>query len=283
MRFPQLPSPAYGLLKADSCFSTARPCARCVKKGCPEECVDGARKKAKYLQEIPDEREQDFPFDCCLRFINTTDALPLGSAGARPWRFSGRSRRNPFPGRHRRRAVEQRATRLGLFPRRVPYIQLLKVPLADEPSSPTRITSTAARPAGRSFPPRRHAIPAATAITTVLRLPLPSAHHFCRAQHVRLHDRRERGSLFLPVVRDLVPVGRLDPVRLGSSRLRVRHPERHAERERVRSRYERHFVPFERSERSEWDPGRGRKDGRFRSHAPRKQQRRRRWRTIFER
>ncbi|GAA6018034.1 hypothetical protein JCM10207_002749, partial [Rhodosporidiobolus poonsookiae] len=33
----------------------SRPCARCVKKGCPEECIDGARKKAKYLQEIPDE------------------------------------------------------------------------------------------------------------------------------------------------------------------------------------------------------------------------------------
>ncbi|KWU44010.1 hypothetical protein RHOSPDRAFT_12418, partial [Rhodotorula sp. JG-1b] len=72
--------------KAHLTCDDARPCARCVKKGCPEECVDGARKKAKYLQEIPDEREQDFPFD--------------------------------------------------------------------------------SRPAGRSFPPRRHAIPAATAITT---------------------------------------------------------------------------------------------------------------------
>ena len=36
---------------------TGRPCARCIKKGCPEDCVDGARKKAKYLQEVPDERE----------------------------------------------------------------------------------------------------------------------------------------------------------------------------------------------------------------------------------
>lgn len=57
-----LPAPlsCHRIRNADSCLSTARPCARCVKKGCPEECVDGARKKAKYLQEIPDEREQDF-------------------------------------------------------------------------------------------------------------------------------------------------------------------------------------------------------------------------------
>ncbi|GAA5876072.1 hypothetical protein JCM3774_004496 [Rhodotorula dairenensis] len=41
--------------KAHLTCDDARPCARCVKKGCPEECVDGARKKAKYLQEIPDE------------------------------------------------------------------------------------------------------------------------------------------------------------------------------------------------------------------------------------
>ena len=41
---------------SDFAFSaTARPCARCVKKGCPDQCQDGARKKAKYLQEIPDE------------------------------------------------------------------------------------------------------------------------------------------------------------------------------------------------------------------------------------
>jgi hypothetical protein len=39
-------------------WRAARPCARCVKKGCPEQCHDGARKKAKYLEEIPDEREQ---------------------------------------------------------------------------------------------------------------------------------------------------------------------------------------------------------------------------------
>lgn len=36
-------------------YCAARPCARCVKKGCPDECHDGARKKAKYLQEVPDE------------------------------------------------------------------------------------------------------------------------------------------------------------------------------------------------------------------------------------
>ncbi|BGP25222.1 Transcriptional regulator of nonfermentable carbon utilization [Rhodotorula toruloides] len=41
--------------KAHLTCDDARPCARCVKKGCPEDCVDGARKKAKYLQEIPDE------------------------------------------------------------------------------------------------------------------------------------------------------------------------------------------------------------------------------------
>ncbi|GAA5856700.1 hypothetical protein JCM9279_000307 [Rhodotorula babjevae] len=41
--------------KAHLTCDDARPCARCIKKGCPEECVDGARKKAKYLQEIPDE------------------------------------------------------------------------------------------------------------------------------------------------------------------------------------------------------------------------------------
>ncbi|GAA6044210.1 hypothetical protein JCM8097_004675 [Rhodosporidiobolus ruineniae] len=41
--------------KAHLTCDDSRPCARCVKKGCPEECIDGARKKAKYLQEIPDE------------------------------------------------------------------------------------------------------------------------------------------------------------------------------------------------------------------------------------
>ncbi|GAA5899106.1 hypothetical protein JCM8208_003005 [Rhodotorula glutinis] len=41
--------------KAHLTCDDARPCARCIKKGCPEECVDGARKKAKYLLEIPDE------------------------------------------------------------------------------------------------------------------------------------------------------------------------------------------------------------------------------------
>ncbi|KPV77809.1 uncharacterized protein RHOBADRAFT_11939, partial [Rhodotorula graminis WP1] len=47
--------------KAHLTCDDARPCARCIKKGCPEECVDGARKKAKYLQEIPDERASPFP------------------------------------------------------------------------------------------------------------------------------------------------------------------------------------------------------------------------------
>ncbi|GAA5851661.1 hypothetical protein JCM8547_001165 [Rhodosporidiobolus lusitaniae] len=41
--------------KAHLTCDDSRPCARCVKKGCADECVDGARKKAKYLQEIPDE------------------------------------------------------------------------------------------------------------------------------------------------------------------------------------------------------------------------------------
>ncbi|GAA6004361.1 uncharacterized protein JCM10292_001444 [Rhodotorula paludigena] len=41
--------------KAHLTCDDSRPCARCIKKGCPDECVDGARKKAKYLQEIPDE------------------------------------------------------------------------------------------------------------------------------------------------------------------------------------------------------------------------------------
>ncbi|KAL8280871.1 hypothetical protein RQP46_006875 [Phenoliferia psychrophenolica] len=41
--------------KAHLTCDDARPCARCVKKGCSDQCQDGARKKAKYLQEIPDE------------------------------------------------------------------------------------------------------------------------------------------------------------------------------------------------------------------------------------
>ena len=41
--------------KAHLTCDDQRPCARCVKRGCPETCQDGARKKAKYLQEIPDE------------------------------------------------------------------------------------------------------------------------------------------------------------------------------------------------------------------------------------
>ncbi|BGP16823.1 Transcriptional regulator of nonfermentable carbon utilization [Rhodosporidiobolus nylandii] len=41
--------------KAHLTCDDSRPCARCVKKGCPDECIDGARKKAKYLQEVPDE------------------------------------------------------------------------------------------------------------------------------------------------------------------------------------------------------------------------------------
>lgn len=51
---------AWGGAKANPlrCYNaTARPCARCIKKGCPESCHDGTRKKAKYLMEIPDERE----------------------------------------------------------------------------------------------------------------------------------------------------------------------------------------------------------------------------------
>ncbi|GAA5839155.1 hypothetical protein JCM11251_003691 [Rhodosporidiobolus azoricus] len=41
--------------KAHLTCDDSRPCARCVKKGCPDECIDGARKKAKYLLEVPDE------------------------------------------------------------------------------------------------------------------------------------------------------------------------------------------------------------------------------------
>ncbi|GAA6018087.1 hypothetical protein JCM11491_003313 [Sporobolomyces phaffii] len=41
--------------KAHLTCDDGRPCKRCVKKGCPDECVDGARKKAKYLLEVPDE------------------------------------------------------------------------------------------------------------------------------------------------------------------------------------------------------------------------------------
>lgn len=37
-----------------------RPCARCIKKGCADTCHDGVRKKAKYLQEVPDERTLPF-------------------------------------------------------------------------------------------------------------------------------------------------------------------------------------------------------------------------------
>ncbi|KAH8925037.1 hypothetical protein BT69DRAFT_1217016 [Atractiella rhizophila] len=32
-----------------------RPCGRCVKRGTPEQCHDGHRKKAKYLADYPDE------------------------------------------------------------------------------------------------------------------------------------------------------------------------------------------------------------------------------------
>ena len=59
----------------DIAFSlSARPCARCVKKGCPDQCQDGARKKAKYLQEIPDERTSS-----PLNFSNNrlTSLLPV--------------------------------------------------------------------------------------------------------------------------------------------------------------------------------------------------------------
>ncbi|GAA5925306.1 hypothetical protein JCM1841_001928 [Sporobolomyces salmonicolor] len=41
--------------KAHLTCDDGRPCARCIKKGCSEDCHDGARKKAKYLQEVPDE------------------------------------------------------------------------------------------------------------------------------------------------------------------------------------------------------------------------------------
>lgn len=30
---------------------TARPCQRCIRKGLADQCVDGYRKKAKYLLE----------------------------------------------------------------------------------------------------------------------------------------------------------------------------------------------------------------------------------------
>ncbi|SCV70082.1 BQ2448_1476 [Microbotryum intermedium] len=43
--------------KAHLTCDDARPCARCVKKNRASECHDGTRKKAKYLQEVPDERE----------------------------------------------------------------------------------------------------------------------------------------------------------------------------------------------------------------------------------
>ncbi|KAM0789494.1 hypothetical protein ACM66B_000313 [Microbotryomycetes sp. NB124-2] len=41
--------------KAHLTCDDARPCARCVKKGIADTCHDGARKKAKYLMEVPDE------------------------------------------------------------------------------------------------------------------------------------------------------------------------------------------------------------------------------------
>ncbi|ORY89826.1 hypothetical protein BCR35DRAFT_261935 [Leucosporidium creatinivorum] len=47
--------------KAHLTCDDARPCARCIKKGCPETCHDGTRKKAKYLMEIPDELALDTP------------------------------------------------------------------------------------------------------------------------------------------------------------------------------------------------------------------------------
>ncbi|KDE03883.1 hypothetical protein, variant [Microbotryum lychnidis-dioicae p1A1 Lamole] len=51
--------------KAHLTCDDARPCARCVKKNRASECHDGTRKKAKYLQEVPDElleRKQSNPF-----------------------------------------------------------------------------------------------------------------------------------------------------------------------------------------------------------------------------
>lgn len=35
-----------------TCSSLARPCQRCVKRNLATSCTDGARKKAKYLQDI---------------------------------------------------------------------------------------------------------------------------------------------------------------------------------------------------------------------------------------
>lgn len=36
--------------------STSRPCVRCIKRGLQDSCQDGARKKAKYLLDVEDDR-----------------------------------------------------------------------------------------------------------------------------------------------------------------------------------------------------------------------------------
>lgn len=40
-----------------SMLTPARPCTRCMKKGIGDQCVEGVRKKAKYLME-GDERSE---------------------------------------------------------------------------------------------------------------------------------------------------------------------------------------------------------------------------------
>ncbi|GAA5842759.1 hypothetical protein JCM5353_007532 [Sporobolomyces roseus] len=73
--------------KAHLTCDDGRPCARCIKKGCPDDCVDGARKKAKYLQEVPDElldRNRHPQGEGTPSFGNGVQLLDSPSAAAKP-------------------------------------------------------------------------------------------------------------------------------------------------------------------------------------------------------
>lgn len=48
--------------KAHLTCDDSRPCQRCVKRGLEDTCTDGARKKAKYLQEDESEADSDHRF-----------------------------------------------------------------------------------------------------------------------------------------------------------------------------------------------------------------------------
>lgn len=61
-------------------LTTERPCTRCVKKGIGEACVEGVRKKAKYLLEGDERGEcEDLSF---WRLSERDSGYHLGSPAA---------------------------------------------------------------------------------------------------------------------------------------------------------------------------------------------------------